>query len=201
MGHTHGTQWTEQKIKAAVLEVVEKLELDRMPSKSEMEEYYGDAALTNKLAKGGGLYHYANIYGLPIKQSETQFGLKYERMVRDILIVQGHDAEITSTKCPYDILVNKRVKVDVKVGRIVRSAPSPYYTFGLAKTVQTCDIYVAVTLDKNDSVHKIYIIPASVMSGKSQLSIGMKTSRYDKYVDRWDYIETVDKVFEEIEIA
>ena len=199
MGYTHGKQWTEQEVRDAVFEVVDSLEIDRMPSKSEIEEHYGDTSLTNKLSKGGGFYHYANVYGLSIKKSESMFGLRYEKIMRDMLIAKGHDAELTSTKFPYDILVNKRVKIDVKAGRIVKSAPSPYYTFNLEKLAQTCDIYVVVTLTEKDEINKIYVIPASVMSGKTQLSIGIETSKYDKYVDRWDYIETIDRAFEEIE--
>lgn len=201
MGYAHGKQWTEEGVKKAVFEVVEKLELDRMPSRSEMEEYYGNSALTNKLGKNGGIYHYANLYGLSIKKSESLFGLKYEKLIRDMIIKMGNDAELTSAKFPYDILVNKRVKIDVKAGRIYKSNGYSFYTFNLEKARQTCDIYIVVTLGEDDEVNKIYVIPSSVMSGKTQLSIGIKASKYDKYVDRWDYIETVDKVFEEIEIA
>jgi hypothetical protein len=201
MGYTHGKQWTEDKIKKAVFEVVDKLGLDRMPSVSEIDIHYGNTSLSNKLSKGGGIYHYANIYGLEIKNSDTAFGIKYEKYVRDILIKKGHDAELTSPRFPYDVLVNKRVKVDVKAGRIVKTGNVDYYTFNLEKQKQTCDLYIVVTLSKNDSINKIYVMPASIMSGKTQLSMGVKSSRYDKYIDRWDLIETIDNAFESIEVS
>jgi hypothetical protein len=147
------------------------------------------------------MYHYANVYGLQIKDSESLFGKKYEQLVRDILIEKGHDAELTSMKFPYDILVNRRVKIDVKAGRIVKTKGCDYYTFNLEKSKQTCDIYAVVTLNKDDEISKIYIIPASIMSGKTQLSIGIMSSRYDKYIDRWDLIETIDNAFESIEAS
>ena len=181
MGHSHGTQWNEYKIKDAVFEVVSKLELDRMPTRKEMDSYYGDSRLTNKLAKGGGIYYYADLFGLPVKDSESKFGIKYEHIVKDMLISLGSNAELTATKFPYDLLVNHRVKIDVKVCRIVKARGCNCYTFNLEKTQQTCDFYAVVTLNGNDEINKIYVIPASVMSGKSQLSIGINKSKYKYY--------------------
>lgn len=201
MGYAHGKQWNEELIKEAVFEVVTKLELDRMPTRKEMDEYFGNAGLSGKVSKSGGFYHYANIFGLSIKSTESAFGIKYEHIVKDMLVSLGNDAELTTTKFPYDILVNKRVKVDVKVGRIVKTRDCDYYTFNLEKKNQTCDIYAVVALDRADEIKKMYVIPASVMSGKSQLSIGITNSKYDKYIDRWDLIEMLDRAFIEIEAS
>lgn len=87
------------------------------------------------------------------------------------------------------------------LGRIIKAKGYDYYTFNLEKAKQTCDVYVAVALDANDNINKIYIIPASVMSGKTQLSIGINSSRYDKYIDRWDLIEIIDNALESIEAS
>lgn len=201
MGYSHGNYWTEEKIKSAVFEVVEKLKLDRMPSKPEIEKYYGDYALTGKLKDSGGMYHYAKLYGLPIKESDTYFGIQYEQLANDILTKKGYDAELTSVLFPYDILVNKRVKIDVKVGRTLNSGNINYYKFRFGKAKQTCDVYVAIALNTDESINKIYIIPASAVSGKTQLTIGYKTSKYDRYIDRWDYIKTIDNIFKSIETS
>jgi hypothetical protein len=201
MGYSHGKLWTESEVKRAVFEVVEKLQLDRMPSRKEMDDYFGNAALSNRLAKTGGLYHYAEIYGLEVKKSESLFGIELERHLRDELIKRGYVAELTSIKFPYDILVNGRVKIDVKAGRILKTKGSSYYTFNLEKTAQTCDLYVAVTMRPDDEINKMYIIPSSVMTGKTQLSLGANKSRYDKYVDRWDIIEKLDKAFKAVEAS
>lgn len=83
MGYTHGKRWDEEEIKRSVLEIVEKMGMDRMPSRSEIEEYTGNTALASKLARGGGIYHYAKLLGLQIKKSETLFGKKHEQIVRD----------------------------------------------------------------------------------------------------------------------
>ena len=199
MGYTHGKRWDEEEIKRSVLEIVEKMGMDRMPSRSEIEEYTGNTALTNKLAKSGGIYHYAELLGLPIKKSETLFAMKYEGMVKSILLSQGMEADLTPMKAPYDILVNKRVKIDVKASRVVKSGPSDCYSFNLEKPMQTCDVYVAITLEESDEIKDIYIIPASVMSGKNQLSIGIHNSKYADYIERWDIIKTLDACFQVVE--
>ena len=201
MGYAHGKQYTPEEIKEAVFEVVAQLGLDRMPSKSEIEEYYGDMSLTNKISRSGGFYHLANIYGLEVKKSESYFGIKHEQLIREMLIARGFDAELTPTRAPYDILVDGRVKIDVKAGRIVKTNGCGYYTFNLEKIMQTCDVYVVVTLNSDDTINKIYVIPASIMTGKTQLSIGIAKSKYERFVDRWDYIETLDEVFGDIEAS
>lgn len=201
MGHSHGTKWTDEALKVAVCNMVTILELERMPSRSEMDEYFGNTSVTNKLAKSGGIYHHAKIWGLPIKNSETSFGLKYEKMVLENLRELGFsNVMLTSMKHPYDILVDGRVKIDVKVGRKVKSGAADYFTFNLEKKMQTCDIYVALALGEYDELIKTYIIPSSIMSGKKQLSLGINHSQYEKYVGRWDYITMYNNAFSKIEL-
>lgn len=195
------TIWTEQKIIDGVKEVMKQIGIERMPSRSEIDKHYGNSALTNKISKTGGFYFYADKLGLEIKESETALGTFVQNFVRLKMITLGFDAEKTSTKFPYDLLVNRRVKIDVKSGRIVQNSTGQYYTFNLEKKFQTCDFFIAVTLGENDEIKKIYIIPSSILSGKTQLSIGVEKSIYNKYIDRWDLIEMLDTAFVEIEAS
>lgn len=195
MGYAHGIRWTKDKIDQEISEVMNYLGIDRMPSKTEMENYYMNSALTNKLCKTGGFYKYAKEHGLKIKYSESRLGIEYENLINDALLKRGYDVKLTTTKFPYDILVNNRVKVDVKVGRKVKTGESDYYTFNLEKLIQTCDVYVAVALGRNNGRNEIYVIPSSIMSGKTQLSIGAQKSAYDKYIDRWDIVKALDEAF------
>ncbi len=201
MGYAHGTEWTESKVLDAIKEAMEGIGIDRMPSRSEMDKYYGNSALSNKISKTGGFYHYAEMLGMEIKPSETALGVSVENTIRHKLISLGFDVEKTPTKFPYDLIVNKRVKIDVKAGRLTTSGIWPYYTFNLEKKEPTCDFYVAVTLKEADEVKDIYIIPSSVLAGKSQLSIGVRKSIYNKYIDRWDLIELIDQAFSKIETS
>ena len=69
MGYSHGHKWTNQDIVNGIEEVIEFLGIDRMPTKQEIETYYGNTALLNKIAKTGGLYLWAENLGLEVKDS------------------------------------------------------------------------------------------------------------------------------------
>ena len=112
MGYTHGTKWTEDSIKEGVLKVVSDLELDRMPSRKEVESFYGDSALTGAVSKRIGWYNLAHQLGLSIKDSETYFGKKQEQLVREELISMGYEVRRMPQNFPYDLLVN-----DCEIGR------------------------------------------------------------------------------------
>ena len=193
------TIWTEEEVHDQIIDVMKSLNLNRMPSRNEIEKVHCNSKLTNKISKTGGFYAWARRIGLDIKESETLLGSEVECYIKDFMITLGHDVEMTTTKCPYDLYVNRRVKIDVKAGRVVHSGISPYYTFNLEKATPTCDFFVAVTLSGADVPDKIYVIPSSVMAGKTQLSVGIHKSIYDKYIDRWDLIERLDNAYAEIE--
>lgn len=201
MGHTYGTQWNEELIIEKIYEVIYFLGIDRMPSKSEIEAYYGDSALTNKISKAGGFYQYAERLGLEIKESESKLGIKYEKKVIQILENLGFSAEHTSMRHPYDILVNGRVKIDVKVANTSYVRGSKVYSFNLERSLHSCDLYVAIALNDNKKVMKIYVIPSSVMNGKKQLTVGVTKSKYDSYLQRWDLVDKVDKSLASLEVC
>lgn len=43
--------WTEEKIKAQILETVEDTKLGRMPTSTEIREYYGDNKLASAISR------------------------------------------------------------------------------------------------------------------------------------------------------
>ena len=64
---------------------------------------------------------------------------------------------------PYDILVNRNVKVDVKASRLFNNyGNSKYYTFNLEKKDQTCDIFVFYCINQNDEIERTFVIPSAV---------------------------------------
>ena len=190
--------WDDLEITNRINEVRHAMVLDRMPSRAEVEAYYGNTGLVNAIAKHGGFYHWAKKLELKVKECETQLGYECEMLVKGLLEEQGYVCEKTSARHPYDLLVNGCVKIDVKVARISRNHNTDYYSFSLAKPMQTCDVYVAVCLDDNDEVKKLYVIPAHIMTGKTQLALGIKRSKYDEYIEKWDIIDNLIKSFEEM---
>ena len=189
--------WTEEDIISAIREVVDNLELDRMPSYQEMKDYHRDSALTNAISKHQGVYYYANIMGLEVKASETLFGKLGESDVMEKLIGDGYEVTKMPQNFPYDLLVNDALKIDVKASKLYRGKTGSFYSFNLEKPFCTCDIYVLRTID-DENQEKYYVIPSCHIYNKTQISIGEKKSVYSRYLDRWDYISDYCDFFSEV---
>lgn len=198
MGYTHGQRWTHEDIVEGIRKVIDFYGIDRMPSKQEIEDFYSNSALVNKIAKTGGFYVWAESLGLEVKNSETKLGFDLEVQVLKILKAMDFKCEMTSTKHPYDLLVDDCVKIDVKAARKTKIKGSDAYSFRLAKEQQTCDVYVAACVNDEREIQQIYVIPAHIMTGKVQLCMGAGHSIYDSYIDRWDIIEKMSKAFMQI---
>ena len=181
------TNWTEEKIIVALTEMISATKQKTMPTHNEIKRFYGNCKLTNAMRRHGGTKHYANLLGLEIKKCESQFGETYENLFIDALQARfNYKCEKTSPRYPYDVLVEDAVKIDVKASNPYRHNNTRWYSCNIEKRQQTCDIYVIFCIDEGTT--KLYIIPSAVMSGKTQFSIGMNTSMYDKYLNRWDII-------------
>lgn len=190
-------KWTNENIKNAVMDVVNTRGLDHMPSVAEMKEFYGNNKLTNAITQHGGQIKWAGILGLDIKQSETQFGQIYEKYVSDLLTAKGFKCEMTGTRCPYDILVDGYVKVDVKASKITSIKGYDAYSFRLAKAMPTCDVYILVGVDRFEN-KKVFIVPAHEVKGQVQVCISTVKSIYDVYVDKFDIIKKLAAAFRAI---
>ena len=181
------TNWTEEKIIVALTEMISATEQKTMPTHTEIYNFYGNYRLSNAIRRHGGTKYFANLLGLEIKQCESQFGEIYEdKFIIDLLNKLGLTGEKTLPRFPYDVLIEKSVKVDVKASKPYHYKNNKWYSCNLEKKQQACDIFVIYCVNGEDE--KTYIIPSVVMSGKCQFSIGTETSIYDKYLNRWDII-------------
>lgn len=196
MGHIYGTKWTEDEIREGILEVVSALKLDRMPSRKEVVQHYNGSGLSEKISKEpGGWYKWADRLNLPIKESETGLGKKYESAASDTLIAIGHEAERMSQNFPYDILVDGAVKVDVKASHLYKGTNGNFYTFNLEKKFCTCDIYILYLIGEVDEKDRTLIIPSAFVAKNTQISVGQANSIYYKYLERWDYVDAYSEFF------
>lgn len=198
MGYTHGTLWTEEKIIKGILEVCEKTELDRMPTRSEIKSYYNNDKLTNAIRRSGGLYEYARLLDLPIKMNETYFGKKHETKAADILNSKGFEVRKMPQNFAYDLLVEDSVKIDVKASNLYCGKQGNFYSANLEKPYTTCDIYILFLLNRDGSVKDILIIPSKFVALHTQISVGQNRSKYYKYSERWDYVNAYVDFLENI---
>lgn len=190
MAYSHGEQWNTERICKAIMEVVEMAGEKVMPSHKDMDGFFGNHKLSCAVSKHGGSKMFADILQLPLKSCETKFGEKFENLCAEKIQDEfGFDVEKTEPRHPYDLLVDNCVKVDVKAGKITRTKDGrEYYTFNLEKRHQTCDIFVCYCLNERNEIKKILVIPSCALSGKTQLSVGVKESKYDLYIDGWERI-------------
>jgi len=195
MGYSHGKRWTNEMIEQGIKDTMAQLNLQRMPSKSEIEFVMNNSALSNKIAKTGGFYYWAEKLNLDKKQSETLKSMEWEYNCMEFLSRFGN-SELTPLKFPYDVLYQGCCKIDVKVSKKTFLNGSASYSFNLEYKYPKCDFYVFYCVD-GDKV-KDLVVPAHVMTGKKQLCIGLK-SKYDIYEGNWadifKYAEYMKMVF------
>lgn len=187
-------KWTEEKIKSEILRIVQKTGVNAMPSCDLIVQEEGNFCLAVAISKNGGYRYWAKKLGFDNCTSCSSYGKKHEELCFSQLVELGYDCQTTSTKYPYDILAGF-VKIDVKSSRPYNGKNGAFYSFNLEKSKPTCDIFICYCIGEEENIDKIYVIPSCVLQGKTQLSIGMAKSKYDKYIDAWDIVEQYEKFF------
>lgn len=190
-------KWTDETIETGIREVMQENQIESMPTNSLIQKTTGNYALSEAIQKHGGFKFWANKMGLSMTTCETRFGQYFESICMADLISMGYECEKASTKYPYDILANG-VKIDVKSSCLYVGRNGSFYTFNLEKTKPTCDIYIAYCTNKEKEIRKTYVIPAIIVQGKTQLSIGEHQSRYDKYLENWEIVGKYNEFFNSI---
>lgn len=190
MGYSHGTRWSDGMIADGIMEVVAGMELDRMPSYTECEQYFGNSGLVSAVSKHGGWDFWAQKLNLDAKRSETYFGKSQEALVAGVLTEQGFSVQRTPQNYAYDLLVDNAVKIDVKASRLYQSKDGQYFSFRVAKPYATCDVYVLCAMADASSVRTFYVIPSTFVMTHRQISIGVLHSKYDRFIDAWHYIRS-----------
>lgn len=198
MGYTHGVEWNEDLIESEIRKVMDMLNINRMPSTSEIKSVLNDESLTNKISRSGGFFYWARKLRLENKESETKLGQAYEVIAIDLLKAKGYEVDRMTTLYPFDLLVNNNIKIDIKVGKPGDIKGCRTHTFRTAKKYATCDLYMIFALEENDLIEKLFIIPGHELKVVT-MCIGGK-SKYDKFIDRWDLIDKYNKFYQEISV-
>ncbi len=198
MGYAHGIKWTREKVKEYILEVVKFYNLNRMPSRNELNEYYKDCRLTSRISKEkGGYYLLAKELKLPMKKSDTNTGKTYEYKIKELLEKMNYKVDKMAQNYPYDLLINDSVKIDVKVSRLYRHKDGfGFYSYNLEKKHPRCDIYILVTVNENKQ--EIYVVPSVFVANNTQISIGEYESKYSQYKDKYIYIDNFIDFFKSL---
>lgn len=199
MRRTNERKWTDKNIKQGILNVMNALNITRMPTRKEINMVVKNYSLSCAIARSKGYYGWAKELNLPIKYSETTLGKQNEYDIKTKLENLGYEVEKMKQNYPFDLLVNKNVKIDVKASKLYKGPAGDFYTFNLEKKYASCDIYIAICLAENNNIEKLLIIPASKLK-ITQLSVGKK-SKYDIYKDNYKVINLYDDFYKELENA
>lgn len=198
MPYTHGIKWNDDLIEQKIKEVVNTLQIDHFPTHTEMIKALGKTSLCKKVSDKGTLF-WAEKMGLPIRESETYLGNSYEiYAITDIFENTELLSVQTSSRHPYDLLTDSRVKIDVKVSKgFTNNCNSRAFTFNLEKKEPTCDLFLLYCVDDNGTIKKRLIIPSFILIGQTQVGVG-DVSKWDKYMDRWEFIVKIDEFYKNL---
>lgn len=199
MGYTRGTRWTPELIEQRILEVKSDLNIDHMPTRSEIFSLRYNDPLHNGIVRHGGYDYWAKKLGLKIKDSESKTGWDYEEKAIKLLESRGYNVKRMSRKHPYDLLINGFIKIDVKVGKPWILRGSRVHTFGINKKNPVCDLYMIFALDESGEIERLFIIP-SIELKLISMCIG-KNSKYNKFIDRWDLIEKYNNFYKSVKLC
>lgn len=198
MGYTHGRKWSHEDIKSEIYKVMRCLEIDRMPSSVECNRVTGNSRLSSIIGHRGGFNWMAKHLGLSQSKCETRLGRNTEVKIKKFLESKGYDVKQMTIKHPYDLLINRNVKIDVKSSRQYQSASGwTSYSFNLEKSNPTCDIYIFVCINDKNEFERILVVPSKFLH-QTQLCITGGKSKYDIYKERWDYIDQYDKFYKSV---
>lgn len=191
-------KWTDELVESKIKDVMKALRISTMPTRVEIESVMGNSSLTNRISRTVGFRKLAEKMGLPLKDSETKIGNDFEFYIKEKLEELGFTVDKMDTLHPYDVLVNNNIKIDVKVSNWYETPDGlKYHSFGLGKRHHNCDIFILVGLDSNGCVYRTMIIPSKFVMNKKQISCGVE-SKYNKYINKWDYIEQYSNFYENL---
>lgn len=197
--------WNKDNIEKALRYMVEQTGQKTLPTHAETKKFYGNYKLSNAMRRNGGPKYWGERMGLEFKECESKKGEEYENYFVAEMLEKGFDAERVNCdepRFPYDVLINGCVKVDVKVAKVFGSDKQGYYSFNLEHKKHSCDFFVCYCLDcSGENIVKAYIVPASVMDGKSQLGVGLSQSKYDAYIGRYDLIGQTCEFYDSLNLV
>ncbi|WP_105204329.1 hypothetical protein [Neobittarella massiliensis] len=196
MAECKRTPWSDAQLEQRLRECVAEMQLERMPSCRELNAHTGSGGFSARLVAAGGMYSWARRLGLPLKQSATEIGRQGEEYAALWLQARGYTVERMSARHPYDLLIDRAVKADVKFAHLGGRRQTGRYSFELRKIYPTCDIYLLVT-EAEEGCRAVYVLPAQNAMHR-MLSMGSITSKYQKYRGRTDIIDRLLRAFAEV---
>lgn len=140
------TTWTNELLMDRLRPICEQL--GYFPSTQDLRGL-GRNDIAVQVSRRGGFVHWSGIMGYERRPSDTDTGWLGEKQFASLLTQSGYEVTTAGTKSPFDLLVNRVLRIDVKSARAVaygNNSPCWYYRVG---KYPQADIVVFYQLDTN----------------------------------------------------
>lgn len=156
MGHSHGRKWTDDDVRKELRAIANSTNV--MPTANELR-CAGRNDLAMQISRRGGFVHWAKQLGLATRNSQTSMGQRWEDHVCSLLKQHGHSVERQTTKARFDILVDDRVRVNVKSAHWNTYGACKGFFFGIGDTWASCDLFALVPIESDDRLPRVLWVP------------------------------------------
>jgi len=146
-----------------------------MPTNQYLKES-GQNDLANQICKSGGFLKWADRLGLSREHSDSDTGWDGEKRVQKILESAGFQVErMTAVKWPFDLLINKVLRVDVKSANFAQYGLCKGWFYRIGKAPQA-DLIALHQLDTGET----YWIPWNIVP-HSNVTISKDGGKWARY--------------------
>lgn len=180
MKSTGRTRWTDAKLEEAIRGIAS--ELGHFPSNAELSEM-GRLDVANRITRSGGFRHWASLTGIPHVSSDSNTGWAGEDAAAHRLEALGFTVTAREgVKCPYDLLVDGVLRIDVKAASYQEYGRTKGWFFRIGKQPQA-DMIMLWQLDKGI----FYAIPW-YLCPFTNVTISRSGGKYVAFQDNVDVI-------------
>ena len=173
-------RWTDELVLSEVKEI--GIAIGKFPSRQDLENM-GRGDLGNAIAKRGGFMHWAKISGFGRASSASDTGWQGEKEFADMCLARGLKIQNREgVKCPYDLVVNDRVRIDVKSARMANYGAGKGWYYRIGKYVQA-DVVVLYQLDTGDfyALHWARV-------GTTNITVSLDSEKLRRWKNNWGVV-------------
>lgn len=176
------TRWTDERLADCLLGICQRL--GYFPSARELRAM-GRNDLVSAVTRLGGLLAWAQRLGVPRRDSESDRGWAGESAITERLRQRGYAVtDRDGVKCPYDLLVDDLVRIEVKTARRAVYGGNAGWYFRIGRHVQA-DL---VALHQSDT-GQTYFVPWHLVPRSNVTITGTPTSKYSCFREAWPILD------------
>jgi hypothetical protein len=138
-------RWKDEVFECEIREAAASL--GHFPTRSELDDMQ-KGALANEIVRRGGFIECARLFGIPRIWSDSDTGWEGERVAAQRLTELGFQVAVPgAVKCPFDLLIDQVLRVDVKSARLCQYQQSVGWFYRIGKHPQA-DLILLWQLDE-----------------------------------------------------